>query len=120
MPVSDNLVKKPNTLQTYTEEHIQDIIKCMDDASGYMHFAKHFAYIQHPVKGRLLFNPYEFQKRLLKGYNEYDQIICMLPRQSGKCLDKDTLIKIKNKETGEEHEISIGDFYNMQSSKGDQ
>ena len=49
-----------------------------------MHFAKHFAYIQHPVKGKLLFEPFEYQERLLQSYHDYRFNINMLPRQTGK------------------------------------
>ena len=55
------LVKKANQKETYTENQIEDLLKCMDPEEGYLHFAKHFAYIQHPVKGKLLFEPYEYQ-----------------------------------------------------------
>ena len=78
------LTKKANTKETYTEDQIQHISKCMDPDDGYMHFAKHFAYIQHPVKGKLLFEPYEFQERLLQSYHNYRFNINMLPRQTGK------------------------------------
>ena len=78
------LTKKANTKETFTEDQIQHISQCMDPDNGYMHFAKHFAYIQHPVKGKLLFEPYEFQERLLQSYHNYRFNINMLPRQTGK------------------------------------
>ena len=43
------LTKKANKKETFTEEQIQDLAKCMDGDLGYLYFAKHFAYIQHPV-----------------------------------------------------------------------
>jgi hypothetical protein len=78
------LTKKANTKETYTEAQIQDLLKCMDPDEGYLHFAKHFAYIQHPVKGKLLFDPYEYQLRLLHSYHSYRFNINMMPRQTGK------------------------------------
>ena len=59
------LTKKANTKETFTEDQVEHLRKCMDPKEGYMHFAKNFAYIQHPVKGKLLFEPFEFQERLL-------------------------------------------------------
>ena len=78
------LVKKANQKETYTEQQIEDLLKCMDPEEGYLHFAKHFAYIQHPVKGKLLFEPYEYQLRLLHSYHSYRFNINMMPRQTGK------------------------------------
>jgi hypothetical protein len=78
------LVKKANQKETYTEQQIEDLLKCMDPEEGYLHFAKHFAYIQHPVKGKLLFEPYEYQLRLLHSYHNYRFNINMMPRQTGK------------------------------------
>jgi Terminase-like family. len=56
----------------------------MDPELGYLHFAKHFAYIQHPVRGKLLFEPYEYQLRLMHSYHSYRFNINMMPRQTGK------------------------------------
>jgi hypothetical protein len=78
------LIKKANKKETYTEDHITDLLKCMDPEDGYLYFAKKFAYIQHPVKGKLLFEPFEYQERLLKSYHNHRFNINMLPRQTGK------------------------------------
>ena len=60
------LIKKANKQETFTEEQIQDLTACMDPNEGYLHFARHFAYIQHPVRGKLIFDPYEYQLRLMQ------------------------------------------------------
>jgi hypothetical protein len=78
------LTKKANTKETFTEQQIQDLMLCMDPDEGYLHFAKHFAFIQHPVKGKLLFDPYEYQLRLMHSYHNYRFNINMMPRQTGK------------------------------------
>ena len=78
------LVKKANTKDTYTEDQVQDLMKCMDQKEGYLYFARKFAYIQHPVQGKLLFDPYEYQLRLLHSYHSYRFNINMMPRQTGK------------------------------------
>jgi hypothetical protein len=56
----------------------------MDPDNGYLYFAKNFAYIQHPVQGKLLFEPYKFQENLMHSYHNYRFNINMMPRQSGK------------------------------------
>ena len=78
------LTKKANTREKFSEQQIQDMMNCMDADLGYLHFAKHFAFIQHPVKGKLLFDPYQYQERLLESYHQFRFNINMLPRQTGK------------------------------------
>ncbi len=56
----------------------------MDPKDGYLYFAKQFAFIQHPVKGKLLFDPFSYQVLLLQSYHDYRFNINMLPRHTGK------------------------------------
>ena len=51
------LIKKANKRETFTNEQVEDLLKCSDQKDGYMYFARNFAYIQHPVRGKLLFDP---------------------------------------------------------------
>ena len=83
-PVDYTLTKKAHTKETFTQEQIIDLQKCSDPKDGYLYFTKNFFYIQHPVKGKMLLNPYEYQERLLAGYHNYSYNINILPRQSGK------------------------------------
>ena len=78
------LIKKANKQETFTNEQVEDLQKCMDPKSGYLYFARKFAYIQHPVKGKLLFDPFEYQLRLMHSYHNYRFNINMMPRQTGK------------------------------------
>ena len=78
------LIKKANKKEQYTQDQVTDLLQCMDPDEGYLHFARHFAFIQHPVKGKLLFEPYEYQLRLMHSYHNYRFNINMMPRQTGK------------------------------------
>jgi len=78
------ITKKANQTETYTNEQIEDLAKCMDPQDGYLYFAKNFAYIQHPVKGKLQFDPYDYQVRLFNTYHNHRFNVNMLPRQTGK------------------------------------
>jgi hypothetical protein len=78
------LTKKAHSKEKFTEEQVQHLLACSDPKTGYQYFAHNFFYIQHPVKGKMLFAPYEYQKRLLQSYHEFRFNINMLPRQSGK------------------------------------
>ncbi len=108
------LTKRAHTTETFTENHIADLVKCMDPATGYHFFMQNYFYIQHPVKGKMLFQPYPFQLDLLDSYHQHRFNVNMLPRQCGKCLNKMVNIRIKNKHTGELREIPIGEFFEMQ------
>ena len=79
-----SLTKKAHIKQQWTEQQVQDMLACMDPENGYIHFAKNFFHIQHPVKGKMLFEPFQYQLNLLKSYHSYRFNINMLPRQSGK------------------------------------
>jgi len=78
------LTKKAHTKETFTEKQIQDLLMCSDTDTGYHYFTQNFFYIQHPVKGKLLFEPFDYQKRLLDAYHGHRFNINMLPRQMGK------------------------------------
>jgi len=79
-----NLIKKAHAQIKYTLEEVQHLEKCMDPVTGPLYFAKNFVKIQHPVRGSIPFDMYEYQERLIQAYHENKQCIAMLPRQMGK------------------------------------
>jgi hypothetical protein len=78
------LIKKANRQEKFSEQHIFELSQCADPERGYEYFCRNFFYIQHPVKGKLLFDPFEYQVRLLQSYHDHRFNINMLPRQTGK------------------------------------
>lgn len=78
------LVKKANKKERYTEQQIEELRACMDPITGPYYFMSNFFYIQHPVKGKLLFSPFDYQTRLIQSYHNHRFNVNMLPRQSGK------------------------------------
>jgi hypothetical protein len=78
------LVKAPHRRQSYTDEQIQEFVSCADPDTGPQYFMSHFFYIQHPLHGKMLYQPYEFQDRLIETYHNYRFSISMMPRQTGK------------------------------------
>ena len=78
------LTKKAHTKEKFTEAQVQDLLACSDPATGYQYFAKNHFHIQHPVRGKVKFEPFEYQERLLNAYHNFRFNINMLPRQSGK------------------------------------
>ena len=78
------LTKKANTRESFTEDQIADLKACANPDTGYLYFCNHFFNIQHPVEGKMLFEPFDYQVRLLESYHNNRFNINMLPRQSGK------------------------------------
>ena len=78
------LIKKPNLQESYTMDQIGEILKCADPITGPEYFLSNYFYIQHPVKGRLRYSPFDYQKRLVDSYHKYRFSISLMPRQTGK------------------------------------
>jgi hypothetical protein len=78
------LVKKAFAKQKYTLEEVKHLEACLDPVTGPLYFCRNFLKIQHPVRGAIAFEPYEYQINLINAYHEHKQTIAMLPRQSGK------------------------------------
>jgi len=78
------LVKKAHSKIKFTESQIQDLAKCADPVNGPFHFLANHFYIQHPTRGGIRFEPFEFQLRLIESIHNYRFNINMLPRQTGK------------------------------------
>jgi hypothetical protein len=84
-PLSETvLIKKPNTKETFTESQLREVIKCADPVSGPAHFLSNYFYIQHPTRGRMQYEPFEYQERLVETYHNYRYSISLMPRQTGK------------------------------------
>jgi len=78
------LVKSAYVKQSYTQEELIDFQKCCDPVHGALYFMRNFMWIQHPTKGSMLFEPYEYQLDLIENYNQHRKSINMLGRQMGK------------------------------------
>lgn len=78
------LVKKAHLIESFTTEHILEFAKCADPITGPEYFMSTYFYIQHPTQGRMLYQPYDYQKRLIHTYHNYRFSISLMPRQTGK------------------------------------
>ena len=75
------LVKQANKKTAYTAHQIREIARCAKDP---LYFMENYMKIQHPTKGRMAFEAYEYQKRLVYSYWKNTSVVALLPRQSGK------------------------------------
>jgi len=79
-----NLVKTPYKNTVFTDEQLAEFVKCADPVSGPAYFMDNYFYIQHPTQGKMLYHPYDYQKRLIDTYHGHRFSISMMPRQTGK------------------------------------
>ena len=80
----DTLVKAPYRNTPFTDYQLEEFVKCADPDYGPEYFMSNYFHIQHPVKGKMLYYPYDYQKRLIDTYHNYRFSISMMPRQTGK------------------------------------
>ena len=78
------LVKTAHSTQKFTEQDILDLEQCMDPCNGPHYFLDHFFYIQHPTRGKLKYEPFDYQRRLIDSYHQHRFNVNLLPRQTGK------------------------------------
>jgi hypothetical protein len=78
------LIKSPHKKQEFTEQQIREFAACADPVTGADYFMRNFFFIQHPVQGKMKYNPLEFQERLIQTYHNNRFSISMMPRQTGK------------------------------------
>ena len=81
MSVDTKLTKTPYIKETYTQEQILELAKCMDDP---LYFIEEYCWIQHPTKGRMKFKLFGYQKELIRSYHDYRYSIALISRQMGK------------------------------------
>ena len=74
-------LKKANTQIEFTEENIEEYLKCKDDP---VYFAQNHVKIVTLDHGLQPFKTYDFQKKLIKNFYKNRFNICKMPRQTGK------------------------------------
>jgi hypothetical protein len=79
-----SIVKSPYQKVNFSEDQIVEFMKCADPDTGPEYFMSNYFYIQHPVKGKMLYQPFEYQQRLIGTYHQNRFSISLMPRQTGK------------------------------------
>ena len=74
-------LKKANTAIEFTQDNIEEYIKCKEDP---VYFAKNYVQIVTLDHGLQPFKLYDFQEKLVKNFHEKRFNICKMPRQTGK------------------------------------
>lgn len=108
---SNPLLKRCNVELEYTQEQLEEYIKCSQDP---IYFIENYMKIIHVDRGVIPFKLYDFQKEMVKNIHDNRRVVGRIGRQSGKCFFINTPIRLRNKVNGDIIEMTIGEFYEKQ------
>ena len=114
--IDDKIIKKAGDKHDVelTEEQAKEWVKCANDK---YYFFENYVYVQSP-KGKALFKPREYQKRIIDTCTDNRFVVGLSGRQSGKCICKDTKYTVRNKVTGEIYELTAEEFHSIAKGEG--
>lgn len=107
-------LKKSGTSIEWPPELIQEYLKCANDP---IYFAKTYIKIVHVDKGLVPFEMYDYQEDIVEKITNNRRVAVLTARQSGKCVINNTVIRLRNKETGEIIETTVEEFYESQKNR---
>lgn len=109
-----NIALKPiNQAVEWTEETLNEYTKCSLDVK---YFINTYVRIENVDDGLVNFKLREYQNRMVDSIVENRYSIFLCARQIGKCCNKNEIIRLRNKKTGEVQEISFSDFFRSQKN----
>lgn len=84
--MEENL-KKANSLDEFDGHRVLELKRCKNDI---IYFCKNYVKVQHPARGAVMFEPYDYQLRMLEGFsnNRFNLVV------AGRQLGKSTVIAI--------------------------
>jgi hypothetical protein len=94
----------------WTPEMIQELKKCKENL---LYFAENYFYIINLDEGKQKIKLHPYQKKALRMIRDHRFSLFLFSRQSGKCLDANTLCKLRNKKTGEIQELTIKQLFDI-------
>ena len=74
-------LKRADVPIEFTKEQIQEYVKCARDQ---LYFIENYVKIVNVDRGLISFNPYEYQKDIVRLFEKERFVICKMPRQVGK------------------------------------
>jgi len=108
-------LKRAYSTDEYTPNMIQELARCKKDP---VYFIRTYIKVQHPTKGTIPFDLFEYQERFVRHMQDNRFVITLQPRQCGKTLtvamyllwyamfNKDVLLLIASKNQGHALEIA--------------
>lgn len=105
MPAKD-FIKKPHQKTEYTEEQLLELIKCQEDP---FYFIETYMKVQTMGKTVPLVL-YDFQKKLVGAFHNYNKVIALTARQMGKCLVSSTKITLNGEKINIKKVMNMNTF----------
>jgi hypothetical protein len=96
-------VKKAFEKSLMNNEQKEEFVKCAIDP---LYFIEHYVYIKTD-RGREIFPLYDYQRNLIKTYNDFKYTIAMAGRQQGKSINATTII------THNQKQVKIGSLIKL-------
>jgi hypothetical protein len=90
-------IKRAYATDEYTPFMIQELARCQKDP---IYFMTNYIKVQHPTKGIIKFDLYDYQQRFVQCMHENRFVITLQPRQCGKCVHPKTTINTAELPTG--------------------
>lgn len=76
-------LKTPGHECEYTYEQVQELKRCTTDP---VYFIRKYIKIQHPIKGAVSFDLYDYQEEMINSFKDHRFSIILSARQSGKSI----------------------------------
>jgi len=105
---NDTFIRGAYVSYPYTKEHLDEMKRCKDDS---FYFIQNYVRINTLDYGVRLFDPFQYQKNMIKMMDENRFTIFTTSRQAGKCVHGTTEITVRNKTTGLIETVEIEDFF---------
>lgn len=80
---NNKYIKSANVEMEYTQDNINELQLCASDP---VYFIRNYVQIQHPTKGSVPFELYDFQEKLIRSFHNHDYNIVLASRQVGKSI----------------------------------
>lgn len=81
MALENVFVKSPFKVERFTDDNVRELALCAQDP---VYFIDTYCWVQHPIRGKVQFKLYDYQKELIQCYHKNRYSVNMLGRQMGK------------------------------------
>lgn len=108
------LLKRSRASINWTPDLLAEYTKCKYDP---IYFAEKYIHIVNVDKGFIPIKLYDYQKEIINKLNNGRRVTVVTSRQAGKCVEKSTIINVRNKNTNEIVSLTIEELYELESKR---
>lgn len=101
-------VRAPRVELLLTDQQEDEFVECSMDAH---YFAANYYKITTIDKGFILFDMHDYQKQLFHDFQDHRFNAVVQARQSGKCVDGDSIVRVYDTVSNEEFDITIEELH---------